>query len=355
MKERPRDVTGAAVRQALTAWGIQAVRVAYAPVGFADHHWTAEEADGRRWFVTVADLAGKELPLGSCPAETPAREDGGPQTPPAPDDGRDAAESGLLRAMDTAAALRDAGLDFVAAPERARDGRTLRRLGRGYAVSVFRHEPGTAGEFGERLDTAERRRVLDLLAALHRAKPPAGMPVQCPRPAALERLESALGALDRTWHAGPYAEPARKLLAGHASALWEAMAEFGRLAGHVAPADAVVTHGEPHPGNVLRQPGGRRVLVDWDTVALAPPERDLWLVAAGEEDLARYEAASGHRPDPTALAFYRLRWALEDVALYASDFRRRHGRGADTATAWSAFAGTLAAGFPRDPERRPLI
>jgi spectinomycin phosphotransferase len=335
MRERPRDVTDGAIRQALKAWGVDAVRVAYAPAGFGDHHWTAEGAVGRRWFVTVSDLVDKQLLLGSRPGDG-AR------------DGRDAAYEALRRALDTAAALREDGLGCVAAPEPAADGRTLRRLEHGYAVGVFRHEAGTAGSFGEQLDAEERDRVLDLRARLHRARPPAVTPVHRARPAALEQLEHALGSLDRTWHAGPYAERARTLLAGHAAALWEALAEFERLAEHIAPAARVVTHGEPHPGNVLRGPGDRRVLVDWDTVGLAPPERDLWLVATCARDLNRYEEASGHRADPAALAFYRLRWALEDVALYVTEFRRRHGRGADTVTAWTAFTGTLAADFPQD-------
>ena len=41
-----------------------------------------------------------------------------------------------------------------------------------------------------------------------------------------------------------------------------------------------MTHGEPHAGNVMRTDEGR-LLVDWDTVALAPPERDLWMLVVG--------------------------------------------------------------------------
>jgi thiamine kinase-like enzyme len=37
----------------------------------------------------------------------------------------------------------------------------------------------------------------------------------------------------------------------------------------------VITHGEPHPGNLLRTRAGLR-LIDWDMTALARPERDLW-------------------------------------------------------------------------------
>jgi aminoglycoside phosphotransferase (APT) family kinase protein len=36
-----------------------------------------------------------------------------------------------------------------------------------------------------------------------------------------------------------------------------------------------LTHGEPHPGNVIGTDDGW-LLVDWDTAAIAQPERDLW-------------------------------------------------------------------------------
>ncbi|MFG2077560.1 phosphotransferase family protein [Nonomuraea maritima] len=73
------------------------------------------------------------------------------------------------------------------------------------------------------------------------------------------------------------------------------MREFDRPAARAgAP---VLTHGEPHPGNVLRA-GSRTLLVDWDTVGTAPPERDLWHVVRDAGDLARYAAATGRTPDP---------------------------------------------------------
>lgn len=103
----------------------------------------------------------------------------------------------------------------------------------------------------------------------------------------------------------------------------------------------MVTHGEPHPGNVLRA-GDRRLLVDWDTVGLAVPERDLWLVAEGPQDLARYADAAGREPDPVGLRLYRLRWYLEDLAIYFEDFRRAHGDTLDAQQAWEALTGTMS-------------
>ena len=39
--------------------------------------------------------------------------------------------------------------------------------------------------------------------------------------------------------------------------------------------DFVVTHGEPHAGNVVHAKSGP-MLIDWDTARWAPRERDLW-------------------------------------------------------------------------------
>ncbi len=60
------------------------------------------------------------------------------------------------------------------------------------------------------------------------------------------------------------------------------------------------------------------MLVDWDTVALAPPERDLWMVVESAEDAAIYADATGRQVDDEALQFFRLTWDLKDLAEYLS-------------------------------------
>ncbi|MEE1942964.1 aminoglycoside phosphotransferase family protein [Streptomyces sp. TRM 70361] len=323
MEVPPEDIDESAVRRALRAWGIDAVSAAYAPVGFGDHHWTAAGADGRRWFVTVADPAGKEW----CGR------------------GREAAFRGLRRAMDTASELRArAGLEFVVAPLRSAGGETVRGLGERYAVSVFPYADGRPGRFGRPLAPGRRDRVVETLAALHRAAPPARAPVHRPELPGRTRLAEALDGLGSPWRGGPFSEPARALVADRSRALRRRLAEFDRRAGELlrkAP-EPVVTHGEPHPGNLLWRPDGRPLLVDWDTVGLAVPERDLWLVADGPDGLERYAEATGRAPDPSALALYRLRWALDDLTAFLDCFRSPHTRTADTETAWRGLADTVA-------------
>ncbi|MEV4013102.1 phosphotransferase [Nonomuraea angiospora] len=305
MRDRPDSFDEGLLLPALGAWGIGARTLDYAPVGFGDYHWVA---DGR-WFITVADVRRRGF-------------------------------DGLRLAMDTAAALRaEAELDFVVAPLRTTDGATLLRLDRHrWAMSVFPYTNGLAGEFGEEQPAEDRAAIIDLLAALHATPPPLSTP---PRPLELTgraALEQALQDTRLPWPGGPYAEPAREVIADHAGVLRRRLAEFDRAAARTG--EAVVTHGEPHPGNLLRS-GGRWLLVDWDTVGLAVPERDLWLVARDAGDLARYADATGRTPDPAALELYRLRWALDDVAEFVEWFRSPHGRTPDAEQSWDALTGTL--------------
>jgi spectinomycin phosphotransferase len=183
-----------------------------------------------------------------------------------------------------------------------------------------------------------------MLAALHLATPAAAGAPSCelslPQRGA---LGAALRELDRPWHGGPFAERARSLLTEGAAQLHRQLEIFDELSARVAAArrEPVITHGEPHPANVMRV-GTERLLVDWDTVGLAPPERDLWLVVSDTgQEIDRYAGATGRPVDPAALALYRLRWALNDFCSFMAQLRSEHRRGADTEHAWQALKITM--------------
>ncbi|GAA0951208.1 aminoglycoside phosphotransferase family protein [Nonomuraea longicatena] len=307
MQDRPEDLTDRELAGVLREhWDITD-GLRYAPVGFGDHHWTA----GERWFVTVVRLA---------------KDDPG------------AAFDRLCAAMDTAATL---AAPFVVAPMPSRSGRSVVRLGDGFAVTVFPKVDGTSGEFGEDPGPEARVAMAELLAELHRADP-AGAPPFDPVLGARGELEAALEELDRPWSGGPYSEPARAWLRGHgADAVREVLAAYDEWSARPA-GPRVITHGEPHPGNVLRS-AGRLLLVDWDTVAVAAPERDLWL-ALGDDRAAQdvYTRASGHEVSQERLALFRLRWDLDDLSIYVGEFRAPHGDTADLRTAWEGVRGSLA-------------
>ena len=85
--------------------------------------------------------------------------------------------------------------------------------------------------------------------------------------------------------------------------------------------------------------GGRLVLIDWDTAALAAPERDLSLIATtGREGLDRYQQATGRDVDSTVITLYRMRWYLDDLASAVRLFRNRHLETPDTRRWWDGLA-----------------
>ena len=105
--------------------------------------------------------------------------------------------------------------------------------------------------------------------------------------------------------------------------------------------ETVITHGEPHPGNLIRTHDGF-ALVDWDTVAAARPERDLWMLddSTGEARAA-YQHLSGRALDPLALDAHGLLWALTDVAAFTVRLRSPHQQNSDTEHALSVLRRTL--------------
>jgi spectinomycin phosphotransferase len=326
MRSPPADLATGDLAAALAGgWGLRGAALAYVPEGGGSHHWRLDSDDGRPWFVTVDDLDGKDW-LG---------------------DDRETAFAGLGRSLATAAALRDtAGLEFVLAPVAARDGGLLHRLGDRYAVSVYPFVDGHSFAFGPYPD-ALRDAVLDLIAMLHRATPQVRdrAPRHVLRIAGYADLDAFLREPGRRWDGGPFAEGAHGLLLAHAADLAYLAAAFGRLAGATAAArarDPVITHGEPHPANLLSA-GGSLMLIDWDTAGLAPPERDLSLIV-GEagEGAARYQKATGRAYDPAVLNLYRTRWYLDDVASAVRLFRQPHSSTADTERWFDGLAPRLA-------------
>jgi spectinomycin phosphotransferase len=154
------------------------------------------------------------------------------------------------------------------------------------------------------------------------------------------KLEAALRDVDRSWASGPFAEPARALLASNTDVVTAWLESFDRLTAKVASSDSalVITHGEPHPANLIRVED-ELFLIDWDTVAVAPAECDLWMLDDGSpECLKLYTDATGREIDAGALALYRLTWTLADVAAFSALLRSDHEETADTIHALRALA-----------------
>ena len=313
-------------------WGLQ-VTLRYVAIGAGSYHWLATAQAGTRYFLTVDDLNDKPW-LGAD---------------------SDQVFSGLCAAFQTAVALRErAGLPFVVAPMPAHGGEAACRLTARYSLAVFPFVNGRSGRWGDAVTADEADALAQVLARLHQATPLVAS--QAPR-RSLElhgraALETALCELDRPWSGGPFAERARRELATRAGLVAGWLDEFDVLAARLAAnggAAAAVTHGEPHPGNFIRT-GKGLALIDWDTVALAPPERDLWMLADGAPGaLGRYSELTGVTADADAISYYRLAWTLYDIASYTADLRAAHQWSRDSEKAWTS----LRLSLEPDPAVRP--
>jgi spectinomycin phosphotransferase len=303
-------------------WDFTPAALEYVPLGFS-YHWAATDAAGERRFVTVDDL---DRPTGL------GFED-------------------LGRAFDTASALRDqAALEFVVAPLATRQGQSICRLDSRYTAALFPWVEGTQRASGQYATAEERGDVVRLLVDLHRATPVVRgtAPARDWKLSGRASLEAALRDLDHEWQGGPFSEPTRALLARHVTEVRLLLDNFDRMAGevHEAGEPLVVTHGEPKSGNIIRGRSGP-VMVDWDTVAIAPPERDLWLVDDGSGDQLRmYADAIGRKINRTALELYRLAWDLADLFVIVNAFRSPHTRTTDAEADWAGLGEILAGRAP---------
>jgi spectinomycin phosphotransferase len=325
----PRDLDRSELEQVLERhWGLRDPQLAYLAVGFGSHHWSAVDSDGTRSFVTVDDL---EADFRTTP-------------------GTDFAFAALDRAFRTANVLSDnASLEFVLAPLVDREGEVIRRLSDRYAVTVSPFIDGDSSEYGAYEGPDDRRVMGALLGRLHTATDhvPGDLPGRedFAVPSRATLLE-ALGDLDRSWDFGPFAEPARKLLQSSGNELERRLQEYDKLAASVRESSDswVITHGEPHRANVIREPQGAVRLIDWDTTLIAPRERDLWMVL--DQDLTGWdeyrELSRAASLNHDALQLYRWWWDLADIAIFVGGFRRAHERTEDTVACWGHLARALA-------------
>lgn len=321
MQTPPRSLDTDTISAALSAhWHMDAAALTYAPLGFGSHHWIAKTVDGETWFITIHDLRSEYL-----------------------GENEERSFEVLGTSFQTAAALRDAAnLPFVIGPIANASRGWIHRLDERYSMAVFPSLDVEPTEFGRFQHESDRNDAMRLIGAIHSATSQLSVDrlrqetFVVPKRAKLLQM---LSELDVSWNAGPYAEPARRLLRDHATSLRQRLGRFDRLAADVMADRSgwVVSHGEPHTGNIIRTRSGTMVIVDWDTVAYAPPERDLWMLLDDENpDWSAYrETTTVASLSDSALAACREHWILADIAIFASWCRDPHDRTEEMEIAWA--------------------
>jgi spectinomycin phosphotransferase len=308
MRTRPDDIDDRQLDEALReSWGVQVAGLEYVAIGGGTHHWRAGE-----YWLSLDDLDDKPF-LGAS---------------------RSLVLANLRRALEIAATLHREGLEFVFAPLPTHGGDVLVPITHRYVLSLYPFLRGTTYPWGEPLPSTEREQLLDTLVRLHGSTPHAARLAHTVAVGFARRanLEAALHAVHTPWCTGPFGESARALFLQRAEDAAWMLGAYDQLATDVAERGAplVLSHGEPHPSNVMAI-GGRLKLLDWDTVGLAPPERDLWWLATDTDTyMKRYTAQTGRAVDAQALKLYRLRWQLDDLIWCISALRAPHSDTVDT-------------------------
>jgi spectinomycin phosphotransferase len=280
----------AAVRE---HWDDAVDRVEHRPVGFGAHHWAAYDGRTPRLFVTFDALE---------PRHTPGS---------------------LEAAYAGAAALHEHGVDFVLAPLPTTGSAVILPLAGG-ALSCT---PWRQGRSGGPLDTTW---TATALTRLHSTPPPSGLPRWQPLVGA-DFADTTAALAGRAWGPGPYADPARDAVRRHLAEIAGWTQRYHRLAGEAGDRAWVATHGEPHSDNQLLTADGR-LLVDWESLKLAPAERDLrTLVDAGVQTAA----ATG------MLELFDLEWRLDEISQYAAWFAAPHTGDGDDEIAFGGLVEEL--------------
>ena len=87
----------------------------------------------------------------------------------------------------------------------------------------------------------------------------------------------------------------------------------------------ILCHADIHAGNILIDADNHLYIVDWDTLILAPKERDLMFVGGGqflnkrsaeEEERLFYQGYGQTQTNPVAIAYYRYERIVQDIAAY---------------------------------------
>jgi spectinomycin phosphotransferase len=244
--------------------------------------------------------------------------------------------------------LAQSGIHQVMAPISCSDGRLYARIGESAAI-LF---PFVEGHDGFTLPLKDRHWIElgEVLGRMHRAEIPPHLAEQVAReeysPLWRQQVRDVLEAQTVAADAGSTPvgttdsircsipgngmddEPAgalRAFLADRRSAILDLVAQAEQLALVVQRQllPYVLCHADIHGGNVLVSTEGDLHIVDWDTVILAPKERDLMFVGGGVAGVWNdpHEAHlfyGGYGPctvDPLALAYYRCERIVQDIAV----------------------------------------
>lgn len=327
VRDAPSDLTPMQVTETLRAnWGITATGIDYVALGDGSCNWRVTGDDGRRWFIKAER----------------------------------ASDDNFFRVTyETAATLRDAGLNFVHAAVRDSYGELRRPVSANWDLAVFPFLDARNPDFhGD-----DRATIAGAIGRLHAHGPHPDVAFRwTPGYRQPELRQLLAGGFDEPWDTGPYGEPARRLFRSSAAEVEALLSLHDRLYERLEDSNEpwVVTHGEPHGGNTMIDTAGAVHLIDCNAMMIAPRERDLRLLLHvshrrprgldNSKVRAAYRAGAGPvEPRMFVLELFRAEWHLMEISAYGQQFHQPHETTEGTAAHWKTLNDYLPV-LPNWPE-----
>ena len=224
--------------------------------------------------------------------------------------------------------LSDQGMAQVIAPIATCAGRLWARVDTFTAIL----SPFVAGQNGFEVAVTDRQRIEigAALKRLHTAALPSSLGQRIPReeyaPYWRDLVRKFQERAEETAFVEPVAAQLAALLQAKRAVIDNLVLRAEQL-GNLLQArslENVLCHADIHAGNLLIDGDDTLYIVDWDTLILAPKERDLMFVGSGIDHVWRsareqalfYQGYGSTEIDPTTLAYYRFERIVEDIAAY---------------------------------------
>lgn len=232
--------------------------------------------------------------------------------------------------------LAEQSIPQIIAPIPCWDGRLFAQSGAS-AVILY---PFVGGSDGFAVPLQERHWVElgQTLRRIHAAALPVDLAVHIPcedySPTWRTKVREYVAGSDETLFGTPATSPndaaafaLHAFLRDRRAAILDLVAQAEQLA-RVAkelPQELVLCHADIHAGNVLIGASGDFHVVDWDTITLAPRERDLMFIGGGIAGVSKQPREvelfyTGYGPctiDTRLLAYYRFERIVQDIAAYS--------------------------------------
>ncbi len=225
--------------------------------------------------------------------------------------------------------LHDQGIKHVINPLSTRSQQLWTSL-RDFKLTVF---PFIEGRDGYEVDLLDHHWV-DFgraLKAIHTAEAPPALIARIQRETYSARWREMVRQFLMLVEATTFSDPVAAELAAFLKVKRDEISELVRRAEALAAVlqtrsqPFILCHADIHAGNILIDTNDHLYIVDWDTLTLAPKERDLMFVGGGQfgsrrspqkEETLFYQGYGRTQTDGSTLVYYRYERIVQDIAAY---------------------------------------